>query len=246
MKNILITGASDGLGKAIAIKFATEIKKDCRILLHCNSNETKCNLLAEKLQKEFGCFTYVIKADFSIEKEVENMCDKIIKEFGNIDILINNAAFVFDGELEERTWEIFDKTMKVNLITPFYLSKIFGLQMKNKGFGKIINISSTNGIDYNSPYSLDYDASKAGIISLTKNMAQILAPNVNVNCIAPHWMNTDMNKELDKEFLQEECQKILKGRFAEPSEVAELAYFLTKDETQYLTGQVYSFGSYKY
>lgn len=160
-------------------------------------------------------------------------------------MLVNNAAMVIDADLEERTPEIFEKTLRCNLIAPFILSKELGLVMDKNGSGKIINISSTNGIDYNSPYSLDYDASKAGLISLTKNLAMLLE-NVNVNCVCPHWMNTQMNADLEPEFLQDEANKTLKGRFAEPDEVAELVWFLISDKADYLTGQTYSFGSYKY
>ena len=173
------------------------------------------------------------------------MCSDIIKKHGNIDILINNAGMVVDASLEERTAEIFEETLRCNLIAPFILSKSFGMQMQIAGGGRIVNISSTNGIDYNSPYSLDYDASKAGLISLTKNLACLLE-NVNVNCVCPHWMDTRMNIDLEEDFLKEEANKIIKGRFAKPSEVAELVYFLISDKADYLTGQIYSFGSYHY
>lgn len=245
-KIILVTGSSDGLGKAIATKFASELSSDCEIILHYNSNADKCNKLAKQLESDYGCSTYTIKANFSDLKDIEKMTNQIISKYGKVDILINNAAVVYDADLEERTWKMFEETLKVNLIAPFQLSKTFGLIMKEMEQGTIINIASTNGIDYNSPYSLDYDASKAGIISLTKNMASLLGNKVNVNCVAPHWMNTEMNKDLPEDFLKEESNKILKGRFAEPAEVAELVYFLASEKAQYLTGQVYSFGSYKY
>jgi 3-oxoacyl-[acyl-carrier protein] reductase len=104
--------------------------------------------------------------------------------------------------------------------------------------GSIINISSTNGIDTYYPYSMDYDASKAGVISLTHNLALELSPKIRVNCVAPGWMNTDMNKELDSDFIKLEESKILLGRFGEVSEVANVVYFLASDEASYVNGSI--------
>lgn len=246
MKKVLITGASGDLGFSIAKKIASEWKENCLIFLHYHSNQAQAQKNAKFLQNKYGCQTQIFGADLSNIEEANKLCKDIIKKYGGVDILVNNAAIVIDASLEERTPEIFEKTLRCNLIAPYVLSKEFGAIMnKKKCGGGIINISSTNGIDYNSPYSLDYDASKAALISLTKNMAMLLK-NVNVNCVAPHWMNTRMNTDLEEEFLKEEAKKILKGRFAETDEVAELVWFLISDKAKYLTGQIYSFGSYAY
>lgn len=245
MKKVLITGASGDLGSSIATKIASELKQDALLILHYNGNYKRADALSKQLSKKYGCKTEIRKANLSNLTETEELCKQIINEHGSIDILINNAAIVLDADLSERTTEMFTNTINCNLISPFILSKQLGLLMNKKGKGKIINIASTNGIDYNSPYSLDYDASKAGLISLSKNLAMLL-PNVNVNCVAPHWMNTQMNNDLEKEFLQEEANKTIKGRFAETDEVAEFVWFLLSDKADYLTGQLYSFGSYKY
>ena len=125
--------------------------------------------------------------------------------------------------------------LDVNLIGPFLTSK-YALEIMNNG--SIINISSTNGIDTYYSYSLDYDASKAGLINLTHNFANMYAPNIRVNCIAPGWINTEMNKELDEEYIKEECEHILLERFAEPKEIANVVFFLASDESSYITDSI--------
>lgn len=126
------------------------------------------------------------------------------KEQGHIDIIINNAGISLDSEVDAKNKETFQKILDVNLIGTFLVCK-YGHKIMKKG--SIINISSTNGIDTYYPYGLDYDASKAGVISLTKNLAIEYAPNIRVNTVAPGWINTEMNKELDEEYRLEETKK---------------------------------------
>ena len=109
------------------------------------------------------------------------------------------------------------------------------LEEKN---GAIINVSSTNGLETYYEYSLDYDASKAGLISLTHNLSNYLAPYIRVNAVAPGWVNTEMNKELDSCYIKEECDKIYLKRFAEPKEVAKVIYFLASDDASYINNEV--------
>jgi 3-oxoacyl-[acyl-carrier protein] reductase len=166
------------------------------------------------------------------------MVERVVREFGRIDVLVNNAGIVFDKDFEERTVEDWRRTLDVNLIGTFLVSKYVGAVMMKQKYGKIVNASSTSGIDSLNTTSVDYDASKAAIISLTRNLATQFAPYVNVNATALGWADTDMNKDLPADYLVAEKEKILKGRFANPREVAYLSYFLASDEAEFINGEV--------
>jgi len=159
-------------------------------------------------------------------------------KYKRIDILINNAGIAIDTLFEDKTKDNFMKTLDINLIASFLLCKKIGPKMVDNKYGVIINISSTNGID--TPYieSIDYDASKAGLISLSKNLANYFAPYVRVNTICPGWVNTEMNKNLDSDFISKEENKILLGRFANPREVANLVEFLISDKANYINDSI--------
>ena len=163
------------------------------------------------------------------------MLFRSINKFNHIDILVNNAGIAIDTIFEDKTKEMFKKTLEINLIGTFLVSKKASKYMNN---GSIINISSTNGIDTYYPYSMDYDASKAGVISLTKNLAVELAPNIRVNTVAPGWINTEMNKELSNEFKEKAIKKILLNRFGKPEEVAKVVYFLSTENASYINGSI--------
>ena len=216
-KVVLVTGSSKGIGKAAILKYA---KEGYDVVINYNS-DLEGALEVEKQAKEYGVNTLVIKCDISNEEEVKEMINKIKDTFGRLDVLVNNAGIAIDTTFEDKTVENFRKTLNVNLIGTFIVSKYAAKIMDN---GVIMNISSTNGIDTTYPESLDYDASKAGVISLTHNLAEQFAPNIRVNAICPGWVNTEMNKELDSEFVAGETAKIKLGRFAEPEEVAEAIY----------------------
>ena len=179
-----------------------------------------------------------IRADVSNENKIKKMIDTIINKFGRIDVLVNNAGIAIDKEFEDRTVEDWKRTLSVNLIAPFIVSKYVGNEMLKNKYGRIINISSTNGINAFFPTSIDYDASKAGLINLTHNLAIQFAPYINVNCVAPGWVNTDMNKELPKDLIEEETNKIYKKRFAEPSEIAKVVTFLASDDADFINDEI--------
>ena len=166
------------------------------------------------------------------------MFNEIKDKFNKIDVLVNNGAISIDTTIEDKTKNNFMKIFEVNVYGLFNVSKVFGEDMLKNKKGKIINIGSTNGIDTYYEYSLDYDASKAAVINLTHNLASHYAPYVNVNCVCPGWINTPMNKNLDKEFIKDEENKILLGRFANPEEITALVYFLSTDEANYINDSI--------
>ena len=214
---VLVTGSSKGIGKETALKYA---KEGYDVVINYN-NSLNDALKVEEEAKKYGVNTLIVKCDISNEEEVIDMVNLIKEEYGKVDVLVNNAGIAIDTAFEDKTVDNFRRILDVNLIGTFIVSKYVSKIMDK---GVIINISSTNGIDTTYPESLDYDASKAGVISLTHNLATYLAPNIRVNAICPGWVNTDMNKELDEEFIKEETRKIKLGRFAEPKEIADAIY----------------------
>ena len=234
-KVVLVTGGSRGIGEAIVIEFA---KKGYNVIINYVNSSDRAFALKKKVESEYNVKALCIKADVSMEEEVKNMVEEVINEFGHIDCLVNNAGIAIDTTFEDKTVENFRRTLDVNLIGTFLVSKYVGKYMLDRKSGNIINISSTNGIDTVYPESLDYDASKAGVISLTKNLAIQYAPYIRVNSIAPGWVLTEMNQELDKDFINEESKKILVGRFADASEIAKVAVFLASDDASYVNNTI--------
>lgn len=214
---VLVTGSSKGIGRATILKYARE---GYDVVINYNNSKEEALLLEEEVKK-LGVKALSIKADVSNEEEVINMTNIIKNEFGSIDVLVNNAGIAIDTTFEDKTVDNFRRILEVNLIGTFLVSK-YASKIMNKGV--IINVSSTNGLDTVYPESLDYDASKAGVISLTHNLAKQFAPNIRVNAICPGWVKTEMNKELDNEFISKELDKIKLNRFATVSEIADAIY----------------------
>lgn len=227
MKNVLLTGSTGTLGEKII-----EILKEnnYNVIGTYNSNENKALEIKNKYRIE------LIKCNLQNEKDINNLVDKVIAKYKKIDILINNAAFYQDEPLNEKTKETFLKVLDINLVSPFLLSKKIGKYMLENKNGKIINIVSTNGIDTYYPESIDYDASKAGLINLTKNLALYYAPYIKVNAIAPGWIETKETLEMDKTFIENEKNNILLNRFAHPEEIVDGILFLCRNE--YINGEV--------
>ena len=220
-KVVIVTGSSRGIGAATIKEFA---KNNFNVVINYINSEKEANELKDEIESNYKIKALVIKADVSKEEEVLKLIDNTLKEFNRIDVLVNNAGIAIDTTLEDKTVDNFKKIIDTNLISTFLMCKHIGKIMLKQGNGSIVNISSTNGIDSYYPFSMDYDASKAGVISLTHNFAKLYAPNIRVNSIAPGWVNTNMNKELSEEFKEEELKHILLNRFAEVEEIAKEVY----------------------
>ena len=233
--NVLVTGSSRGLGKAIVLEYA---KNGNDVIINYNNSEKEALELKNYVESTYHVKALVIKCDISKEEEIDSMIEEIYKEFGYLDVLVNNASIALDQDFTLKTKEDFMKTIEINLVGTYLVSKKIGLKMLERKSGSIINISSTNGIDTTYPESIDYDASKAGVISLNHNLANYFGPYIRVNTVCTGWINTDMTKDLDKEFVKKELDKIILGRFAEPEEIADLAYFLGTDKASYINDSI--------
>ena len=231
-KTVLITGATSGIGKATAIVFA---KNNYNVIINYNSSYDKAISLSNELEEKYGISTLCIKADVSSEEEVKDMAEKIKEKYSKIDVIVNNAGIAIDTTFEDKTVSNFKRILDVNLIGPFIVSKHLSKIMDK---GAIVNVGSTNGIDSYYTYSLDYDASKAGLHILTKDLAIELSPKIRVNAVAPGWVNTKMTKDLEDNFRNEEESKIVLNRFAKPEEIAKVIYFLASEDASYINGSI--------
>lgn len=232
-KCVLVTGSSIGLGASIIRKYAS---MGYNTVITYNSHKDEAIELQKEIKDKYNTESLVIKCDISKEKDIETLKNEIINKFNKLDVLVNNASIAIDTTFSDKTKENYMKILEVNLVGTFLVSKIISTIMSDNS--SIINISSTNGIDTYYEYSLDYDSSKAGIINLSHNLANYLSPKIRVNTICPGWINTPMNKDMDIEFKKQEEDKILLKRFAEPSEIANLVYFISSDDASYINDSV--------
>lgn len=234
-KVVLITGSSRGIGRATAIEFA---KNNYDVVINYNNSENKAKEV-EKEIKKYGVNCITIKCDISNEEEVKNMVNEILNKYNKIDVLVNNAAVCFDCLFDDKTTNNFKRTMEVNVLGTFLVSKYVGKIMYDNKYGKIINLSSTNGINTYFPMCIDYDASKASIISLTHNLAMQFAPYVNVNAVAPGFINTESEtKDMDEGFIKSEEEKIFLRRMGKEEEIAKVIRFLASDDASYINNEV--------
>ena len=213
-------------------------KAGVHVVLNYNRHALMAEKVAEKIKEKYDVDVLCVKADISIEEEVEAMVNQVVDCFGKIGILVNNAGICKDSLLLDKSVSNFRKILDVNLIGTYLCSKYVGKVMLDRGSGKIINISSTNAIDTYYPESCDYDASKAGVISLTHNLAREFASNISVNCICPGWVKTDMSEGLSIEQIREEEDKILLHRFAEAEEIAKVVVFLASSKASYINDSI--------
>ncbi len=235
-KVALVTGASRGIGEAIAVKFA---EHGASIAFTYLSSEERAKALEERLAA-MGVKAKGYKSDAGDYKAAEQLANDVVKEFGTVDICVNNAGISKDNLLLRLTPEQWDDVMQANLKSVYNLTKQVIRPMMKARSGSIINLSSIVGVKGNGGQSA-YAASKAGIIGFTKSIAQeIGSRNIRCNAIAPGFIETDMTHYLKDGGAEKWFEKIPLGRFGKPEEVADTALFLASDMSKYMTGQVLS------
>lgn len=232
-KNAIVTGASRGIGRAIAIEFANQ---GANVVINYSGNEKAANEVVEIL-KEKGVKSFAIKANVADENDVKAMMKEAMKEFGSIDILVNNAGITRDNLLMRMKETDFDDVIDINLKGTFLCIKSVTRQMMKQRSGRIINVASIVGVSGNAGQA-NYVASKAGVIGLTKSVAQELASrNILVNAVAPGFIETDMTDELNEDQQKAVLNQIPLEKLGSPSDVARVVRFLASDDAAYLTGQ---------
>jgi len=234
-KVALITGSARGIGKAIALELANH---GAKIVINDILPKNEIDKTLEEIRKSDDR-AIGIRADITIFEEVESMVKEIINKFGKIDILVNNAGITRDSLLIRMKEEDWDAVININLKGTFNCSKTVAKYMlRQKNGGKIVNISSVIGLVGNIGQA-NYAASKAGIIGFTKSLAKELAVrNINVNAIAPGFIETDMTKRLSEKVRKDLQQQILLKRLGTVKDIAKVVYFLVSDNANYITGQV--------
>lgn len=233
---VLVTGGAKGIGRAIVLELA---KNGYDVVVNYLTSKEEASSLVEFITKQYGIRSMSIQADVSKEEEVDSMITQIEETLGGVDILINNAAVDLSNLFHLKNADEFRKTLDVNVVGAYNCSKRVYRHMIDQEYGRIINIASTNGINTYYPMCIDYDASKAALISMTHNLAFEFGPYVNVNAIAPGFIGTENELDgYDEEFLKEEQEKIMVKRYGQPEEVAYLVKFLISDEANFINNSI--------
>ncbi len=231
-KRVLITGGASGIGAATASRFLEE--GSAVVVLDRDSTGRA------QIQSQLPKLAGTVQADVSKVKQVEAAFTEAVRLMGGVDVLINNAGISIRHNFLDITPEEWDKVIAVNLTGVFYMAQTAARHMCERGSGVILQTASTNGL-VGYPYYADYNATKAGVIELTRSMALELAPKVRVCAVAPGYVLTPMQRaEYTDEMLDAVNRKIPMGRHARPEEIAALFAYLASDDAAYMTGQVYT------
>ncbi len=232
-KKVLITGASRGIGRAIALNFA---KNGYDIGVNYNTSD-KAAAEVKKEILDLGVEAELFKFDVSDWKQCENLADAFIKRFGGVDVLVNNAGISLISPINDTSFEDWNRIINTDLSSAFYLSKsLLPYFIKSKS-GAIINISSIWGVS-GASCEVAYSTSKAGLVGFTQALAKELGPSgIRVNCISPGVIKTDMNKALDSATIDDLVDSTALCRLGEPEEIANIALFLASNSSSFITGQ---------
>ena len=233
-KVAIVTGGTRGIGRAIALKLADH---GANIVINYRNSDKEAEELKAILEGK-GVKVLTVKCDISNFEDSKNLMDKCKEVFGKIDILVNNAGITKDTLIMRMKEEDFDNVIDVNLKGTFNCAKHASAIMLKQRFGKIINMTSVVGIAGNAG-QVNYAASKAGVIGLTKSLAKELGSRgITVNVVAPGFINTDMTASLSEKVKEEASKNIPLKRLGDPEDVANLVGFLASDAANYITGQV--------
>ena len=233
-KTALVTGAGKGIGRAIALRLANE---GANVVINYSGSEDAAADCAAECEKA-GVRTLRVKADVSDAAQVEEMFARAVEEFGTVDILVNNAGITRDKIILRMKEEDFDSVLDINLKGSYNCMKAASKIMLKQRSGRIISISSIVGLRGNAG-QVNYSASKAGIIGMTKSLARELASKgINVNAVAPGFIETDMTKALPESGKEKLLAVIPAGRMGKPEDIAGAVLFLAGPDSSYVTGQV--------
>jgi len=233
-KVALVTGASRGLGRAIAVKLAA---MGAQVAINYLANEAEADKVSQLITQQGGK-SITVRADVRDSEAVKSMARRITDQWGRIDILVNNAGITRDGLLPRMSDEAWDEVIDTNLRGAYLCTKFVLRSMMNLNWGRIINISSLAGLSGNQGQA-NYSASKGGLIAFTKSVAREVGPrNITANVIAPGFFVTDMTDKLPPEVREAILARIPLKRYGTPEELSELAGFLASDRASYITAQV--------
>lgn len=232
-KVALVTGGTRGIGKEIATKLA---KNGYITVLNYHPDDDEANKTLNIIKK-IAPNSILKKADVSDFRAVNQMVEEIIKNFGRIEVLVNNAGIVRDSTLKNMGYDQWDGVIKTNLYGVFNCTRAVINYMIKQNYGKIVSIASVVASSGNFGQT-NYVASKAGMIGFTKSLSlEVAKYNINVNCVSPGFTDTDMIKSIPKKYLDTLLSKIPLKRFAKPHEIASLVLYLVSEEASYITGQ---------
>ncbi len=230
----IVTGGARGIGKAIAL---TLIREGAKVAL-IDVEKKRIEALKEEIEK-MGGQAIAISCDITKNSEVKATVDRVQRTFGRIDILVNNAGIIRRGTIETVTEKDWDQVMEVNLKGTFNCCKAVVGIMKQRGYGKIVNVSSIAGKMGDITSAPGYGSSKAGVDALTKTLARQLAQyGINVNAVSPHAIETEMSGQWSQEKRKEIIASIPLGRLGKPEDVAEAVLFLASDQASFITGEI--------